>query len=248
MRWPKRHPAYSTDTSKVKMTTPYERAAGVWDNRIGSARVQARNWRLVALLALMVAVTAIGGLIYSHNHRPFHVHVVEINPKGEPGRIVLTDQSYSPTDAQLGYLLAQLVELVRDRPLDPVVLRKNWEKAYTFLAGDAIVSMNEYAQHNSGLERHAGGTGQSFARVAHVTSVLKRSDKEYQIQWVETTYVSGVVSEEQAYTGYFHIALEPPKDEAELFRNPLGVYVVGFQWSRDYSPKVLTTPTISDTE
>ena len=26
--------------------TPYQRAAQVWDDRIGSARVQAKNWRL----------------------------------------------------------------------------------------------------------------------------------------------------------------------------------------------------------
>jgi type IV secretion system protein TrbF len=29
--------------------TPYQKAAQVWDERIGSARVQARNWRLIAL-------------------------------------------------------------------------------------------------------------------------------------------------------------------------------------------------------
>ena len=28
--------------------TPYQKAAQVWDDRIGSARVQARNWRLMA--------------------------------------------------------------------------------------------------------------------------------------------------------------------------------------------------------
>ena len=28
--------------------TPYQRAAQVWDERIGSARVQAKNWRLMA--------------------------------------------------------------------------------------------------------------------------------------------------------------------------------------------------------
>ena len=28
--------------------TPYQRAAQVWDDRIGSARVQAKNWRLMA--------------------------------------------------------------------------------------------------------------------------------------------------------------------------------------------------------
>jgi len=31
--------------------TPYMRAGQVWDDRIGSARVQAKNWRLAALVA-----------------------------------------------------------------------------------------------------------------------------------------------------------------------------------------------------
>ena len=32
--------------------TPYTRARGEWDDRIGSARVQAANWRLAALLSI----------------------------------------------------------------------------------------------------------------------------------------------------------------------------------------------------
>ena len=35
--------------------TPYQRAAQVWDDRIGSARVQARNWRLMAFASLFLA-------------------------------------------------------------------------------------------------------------------------------------------------------------------------------------------------
>ena len=38
--------------------TPYQKAAQVWDERIGSARVQAKNWRLIALCNLLLA----GGL------------------------------------------------------------------------------------------------------------------------------------------------------------------------------------------
>ena len=32
--------------------TPYQRASQVWDDRIGSARVQARNWRFMAFGSL----------------------------------------------------------------------------------------------------------------------------------------------------------------------------------------------------
>src|SRR5256886_14675355 len=35
--------------------TPYQRAAQVWHERIGSARVQARNWRLIAFGNLFLA-------------------------------------------------------------------------------------------------------------------------------------------------------------------------------------------------
>ena len=35
--------------------TPYQKAAQVWDDRIGSARVQARNWRLIAFGNLILA-------------------------------------------------------------------------------------------------------------------------------------------------------------------------------------------------
>src|ERR1700756_2801384 len=41
--------------------TPYQRAAQVWDDRIGSARVQARNWRLMAFGCLLLS----GGLAAS---------------------------------------------------------------------------------------------------------------------------------------------------------------------------------------
>ena len=35
--------------------TPYQRAAQVWDERIGSARVQARNWRYMAFGCLILS-------------------------------------------------------------------------------------------------------------------------------------------------------------------------------------------------
>lgn len=40
--------------------TPYQRAAQAWDDRIGSARIQARNWRLMAFGSLYQVYTAPG--------------------------------------------------------------------------------------------------------------------------------------------------------------------------------------------
>ena len=44
--------------------TPYQRAAQDWDDRIGSARVQARNWRLATLVSMGMSLVLAGGLVW----------------------------------------------------------------------------------------------------------------------------------------------------------------------------------------
>ena len=44
--------------------TPYQKAAQVWDERIGSARVQAKNWRLMAFGSLILSGCLAGGLVW----------------------------------------------------------------------------------------------------------------------------------------------------------------------------------------
>ena len=44
--------------------TPYQKAGQVWDERIGSARVQAKNWRLMALGCLGLCFGTSGALVW----------------------------------------------------------------------------------------------------------------------------------------------------------------------------------------
>src|SRR5260221_10619986 len=57
--------------------TPYQRAAQVWDDRIGSARVHAKNWRLIAFGSLALSMGLAGGLVLQSTHR-------SIVPRGVP--------------------------------------------------------------------------------------------------------------------------------------------------------------------
>ena len=43
--------------------TPYQRAGQVWDDRIGSSRVQAKNWRFACFGALALSFGLAGGLV-----------------------------------------------------------------------------------------------------------------------------------------------------------------------------------------
>ena len=44
--------------------TPYQKAAQKWDERIGSARVQAHNWRLMALGSVLLSLILAAVLLW----------------------------------------------------------------------------------------------------------------------------------------------------------------------------------------
>jgi type IV secretion system protein VirB5 len=58
--------------------TPYQRAAQVWDERIGSARLQAKNWRLMAFGSLFLSAGLAFGLVWQSARGSIVPWVVQI--------------------------------------------------------------------------------------------------------------------------------------------------------------------------
>jgi len=236
MSFPKTNMSYGRGASGVEDCNPYARAAAAWDERIGSARVQARNWRYIAFASMLLALISTTGAVVVGVKKQVATYVVEIDKAGMPGRITLASEPYRPDAAQVGYFVVEVVHLVRERPLDPVVMRQRWTKAYQFLAGPAINAMNEYATADSGLKTLPGEGG--AARTVEISSILQKSNDSYQVRWVETTYSSGLRRSREEYTGLFQVKLMPPRDEADSFKNPIGVYIINFTWGREFSGPV----------
>ena len=63
--------------------TPYQRAAQVWDDRIGSARVQAKNWRLAFFGALALSGGLSAGLVWQSARGHIVPWVVQVDRLGE---------------------------------------------------------------------------------------------------------------------------------------------------------------------
>ena len=82
------------------------------------------------------------------------------------------------------------------------------------------------------LARAIARVGDEAATV-EIVSVLPRSPTTYQVQWRETVYDHGAALPAQRWTGLFTVAHTPPRNEAQLRANPLGVFITAFQWSRD---------------
>jgi type IV secretory pathway TrbF-like protein len=225
MRFRRSSIRYSTTLAPA---TPYQAAQQLWDERIGSARVQAKNWRLMAFGSLALSFLIIGALIWQSGRSTITPYVVEVDRQGDVRAVGAAVEAYRPTDAQIAYHLSRFLRNVRSLPIDPIVLRENWLEAYDYTTDRAGATLNEYARANDPFAR----VGRTSVAI-EVTSVVRASASSFQVRWIERTYVNGSPSTTEHWTAILSIVLEPPRDVARIRKNPLGIYVDGLDWSRE---------------
>ena len=208
--------------------TPYQKAAQVWDERIGSSRVQARNWRLMALGSLLLAIILAAVLLWIGRTGSATPYVVEVDAQGGARAVGLAAETYRPSDAQIAFHLARFVDNVRSLSIDPVVVRQNWLKAYDFVTDKAAVTLNEYARENDPFAK----VGRETVAI-EVTSVVRASEASFQVRWLERIFEGGAVKDTRRLTGLFSTVIAPPRTVELVRKNPLGIYVHTFNWSQD---------------
>jgi type IV secretion system protein TrbF len=69
-----------------------------------------------------------------------------------------------------------------------------------------------------------------------VTSVVRASDRSFQVKWTETAYERGTEAGTSRWTAILTVVLRPPADADTLRKNPLGVYIDAVDWSRELDP------------
>jgi len=208
--------------------TPYQKAAQVWDDRIGSARVQARNWRLMAFGCLGLAAGLAGGLAWQAARGTITPWVVEVDRLGQAQAIAPADASYRPTDPQIAFHLARFIEDVRGLPADAVVLRQGWLRAYEFTTDRGAAALNDYARRADPF----ASLGKMQISV-EVSSVIRASPDSFRVAWTERRYESGQLAATERWTAILTIVIEPPRDADRLRKNPLGVFVNAINWSKE---------------
>lgn len=208
--------------------TPYQRAGQLWDERIGSARVQARNWRLVTFACLGLTGILIASNVWQSMQARVAPYVVEVDRLGEARSVAPAIQNYQPTDGQIAWHLGRFISNVRSVSTDPVLVKHNWLDAYDFATDRAAIFLNEYARSNDPF----AGIGQRSVSV-QVTSVVRASDTSFQVKWTESIYERGSLAKIERWTAMLTVVMQPPKTTDALRKNPLGLFVNAIDWARE---------------
>ena len=208
--------------------TSYQKAAQVWDERIGSARVQAKNWRLIAICNLVLAGGLATALVWQSARGSIVPWVVQIDKLGEAQAVAPAIADYQPTDAQIAWHLARFIENVRAIPADPIIVRQNWLKAYDFVTDKGAHALNDYARANDPFAK----VGQIQIAV-DVTSVIRASTDSFRVAWTERRYENASLASTERWSAILTIVVQPPRDAERLRKNPLGLFIHAINWSKE---------------
>jgi type IV secretory pathway TrbF-like protein len=209
--------------------TPYQKAAQVWDNRIGSARVQARNWRLMAFGCLFLSAGFAAALVWQSAQGSITPWVVEVDRLGEARAVAPASSTYKAGDPQIAFHLARFIEHVRGLPMDAIVLREDWLRAYDFTTDRGAAALNDYARNNDPFTK----VGKIQVAV-EVSSVIRASPDSFRIAWIERRYENGQLAATERWSAIVSVVVEPPRDIDRLRKNPLGIYVNAINWSKEF--------------
>ncbi len=103
-----------------------------------------------------------------------------------------------------------------------------WLSAYDFVTERGSRFLNEYAR-----------AAQPFAQVGdrtvsvQVTSVVRASDRSFQVEWIETAYERGSLTGTSRWTAILAVQVKQPASADELRKNPLGLRIDGIDWSKE---------------
>ena len=221
----------ATDYGKTpEPETPYQKAAQVWDERIGSARVQAKNWRLMAFGCLILSAGFATALVWQSVRGTVVPWVVQVDNLGQAQAVAPASADYMPNDPQIAFHLGRFIEEVRSIPADPIIVRKNWLRAYEFTTDRGASALNDYARASDPF----GKVGRQQVAV-EVSSVIRASPDSFRVAWTERHYENGQLSATERWTAILTLVIQTPRSAERLRANPLGIYVNAINWSREMS-------------
>ncbi|MCF6766009.1 hypothetical protein L3V82_09505 [Thiotrichales bacterium 19S3-7] len=206
-----------SETDDLNPDQKYANAYLEWEERIGSARIQAKNWRLACLVSMFVVVLLLICIIMAISSQERYVYVAEVKPGEYVANVKRVTETVTPTTAQQKALIGNFIHKIMSIPLDPVVLRRNWIDAYQLVEGQAIGQLNRLKQKQRPFQNIG-----KVVQVATIESITQVSDFSYDVTWATKTIDrTGRTLAITLYSGVFTLFKgAKPESLSQLIINP----------------------------
>jgi type IV secretion system protein VirB5 len=221
---------------EVAQENPFLAARRTWNEHVGDVIASRQTWQVIGVLSLLIALSAVGGVIYIGSQSKFIPYVVEVDKHGTTvggGAAIEIDR------ADPRVVLASISEFIEDARLvtpDVAMQRKAIYRLYAKLSPNdpGTTKMNEWL--NGTKESNPFKRAEDEMVSIEIKTVLPQTDNTWQVDWEETTRDrQGVLKEKptrmRALVTVYTTAPNPSTTEKQMRMNPLSIYVRDFSWS-----------------
>lgn len=208
----------------------YRHGRQEWLERYGDYIAAARGWRRIAFLAIAAALIATTGLILVAMQGQVVPYVVQVDKLGAVAAVDRADRMERPGSPLIVAQIGRWITAVRGVYADAAAQRALVNEGYAMInrLGEAYGALNEHMRAHDPFERAKGETVS-----VTVQSVLPIAGSTWRVEWREDVRPrDGSAPVSTQYQASVTIGFSPPRDEATLRANPLGLYVNAFNWAK----------------
>ena len=219
------------------LPNPYLNYRRRWNDHTGSILSQRNMWMLFCVASMLITLAAVGGIMHIGSQSKFVPYIVEVDKLGHSVAARPAQQISTIDNRVIQATVAEFITNARLVTPDVQLQRNAIFKLYAqMLAGDpAAAKMNE---HLNGIPEQ-----NPFQRAARevvsveILSVLQQTGQTWQVDWIESVrdrkgQLAGEPFRMRALVNVTNVAPEPDTTEQQLRMNPLGIYIVDYNWSR----------------
>jgi type IV secretion system protein VirB5 len=196
--------------------------------RYGHLSKNAAQWRLISSALLICCVACVAAVIYTAGRITVVPYIVQVDSHGY--EIAIEPVSASRVDARLmiahvGRYVWSLKTVFTDPEAQLHLM--NFVYSTTPESTAAAKKYQEYYQINNPIL-----IGETETIQVTVNSVLSMSPETWQAEWTEDRFtVGGDKISTKHYRGIFSTAVVTPRTMQEILLNPLGIFIVDFNFS-----------------
>jgi type IV secretion system protein VirB5 len=208
---------------------PYLAARYEWNERYGSYVRAATAWRTIGLVSMTMAVIGFGYALYQSTQVKLVPYIVEVDQLGNSAAGGFPAQIEYADERVVRAMLGQWVTNFRSITPDTVVQTGYINQTYAMLRRQdpSTEKVNAWFRNNSPFDQAREKTVS-----VEINNVVALSNQSYQIDWTEIERDrQGRELQTRRWRGVATVTLSPPQDEAIIRLNPIGLYLVDFDWT-----------------
>lgn len=207
--------------------TFYLSARRKWESRHGDALDQARNWRVIAIVAAITAAASIATAFVAVNRQKAPPFITAIDQVGQAINMANLQGAKVPAiviETALRSWVTDLRTVHRETVAQKTALRH----VYSLMAAQAVAGIEPYLKGESGPFNVMKERSVSV----DINTYLPMSENSAQVLWTETARdLPGNILFVKRYRADITFAMTPPATQEDAMKNPLGIAVTGIHWS-----------------